>query len=107
MNEKERDYKKLYEEAQMKLDKIEYDILKSEIDKKLGLTRHLKDVYNNKEPLNYLKNKKVYSFLHTLYSEDAVENAIKEIGWEKLTKIIDDVYKEILEEEAKEPEAKK
>ena len=101
-------YKTLYEQAQAKLDKIEYKELKEKINNKLGLRGFITyNTYKKDERLEALSQQNYFTFLSKIYSDEQVEKVIKEIGWEKLTKIIDDVYKEVLAEEAKEAEEEK
>ncbi len=106
LEKKEIDYKKLYEETKAKLDAIEWEKTKKEIDNRLELTYQLFNDYRKEE---IRKNITEGNYFHALERLDVrtVDSVIKEFGWETVTKALDETLTEVLAEEAKEAEEPK
>lgn len=88
------DYKKLYEEAQMKLDKFEKD----KIEEELGLTYSVVSSWKAKELQKYVHENRPIAFFRCINADDTIDEYIKEIGFEKLWKVVKEICKEALEE---------
>lgn len=89
------DYKKLYEEAQAKLDKIAYDELKKRLDETLQIKYRILYGYDKEEQFKRIQENMSFEFICRL-NRDEVQNVINEIGYDKLWRIIQDIYQDII-----------
>ena len=101
LEKKELDYKKLYEEAKAKLDKIEWEKTKKNIDHNLELSYQLNNNYRKEE---IRKSIAEGNYFHALERLDVktVDTVIKEYGWEAITKTLYETLVDVIKEETEE-----
>jgi hypothetical protein len=101
------DYKKLYEEAQAKLDKIEFENDKDEVNRLLELGYAFGGSYKAQDRRTLIRNKNYFKLLKSFDASDSiVEQLILKYGYVKLTEIIQAVYEDITKREAESEEKK-
>lgn len=104
-------YKALYEQAKVKLDKIEHERLKNELDEKLSIRYNLTSSYRSEKLKEHLKNHNfVLAFLEGNSKEEVEKHyeAIKKYGWETVTQIYNELFDDATKpDEETEPEEEK